>query len=87
LVDVREYDIYPLQVPEHQEEKESRRLWAKVIESLKSNNMDMATDEKLKVEDHERVLRKEREQNDIESNPRFFIFEDNDDYSFKGLEK
>ncbi|KAL9560203.1 hypothetical protein MBANPS3_000055 [Mucor bainieri] len=86
MVDVRDYVKYPLQVPEHQEEKESRRLWAKLTEGLLANNQDMATDEKTKVEDEERALRKEREANNIEWKPRFFDV-DGDDYKFKGMDK
>lgn len=86
MVDVRDYVKYPLQVPEHQEEKESRRLWAKLTEGLMANNQDMATDEKTKVEDEERTLRKDREAKNIEWKPRFFDV-DGDDYKFKGLDK
>ncbi|CEP17336.1 hypothetical protein [Parasitella parasitica] len=86
MVDVRDYVKYPLQVPENQEEKESRRLWAKLTEGLLANNQDMATDEKTKVEDEERALRKEREQKNIEWKPRFFDV-DGDDYKFKGMDK
>ncbi|KAF1802188.1 hypothetical protein FB192DRAFT_1104539 [Mucor lusitanicus] len=86
MVDVRDYVKYPLQVPEHQEEKESRRLWAKLTEGLMANNQDMATDEKTKVEDEERALRKDREAKNIEWKPRFFDV-DGDDYKFKGLDK
>lgn len=86
MVDVRDYVKYPLQVPEHQEEKESRRLWAKLTEGLLANNQDMATDEKTKVEDEERALRKEREAKNIEWKPRFFDV-DGDEYKFKGIDK
>ncbi|GAN02531.1 oxysterol binding protein [Mucor ambiguus] len=86
MVDVRDYAKYPLLVPEHQEQKESRRLWAKLTEGLLANNQDMATDEKTKVEDEERALRKERKANNIEWKPRFFDV-DGDDYKFKGMDK
>ncbi|EPB83985.1 hypothetical protein HMPREF1544_09256 [Mucor circinelloides 1006PhL] len=86
MVDVRNYAKYPLQVPEHQEDKESRRLWAKLTEGLLANNQDMATDEKTKVEDEERALRKDREAKNIEWKPRFFDV-DGDDYKFKGMDK
>jgi hypothetical protein len=86
MVDVRDYDKYPLQVPENQEEKESRRLWAKLTEGLLANNQDMATDEKAKVEDEERALRKERKQKNIEWKSRFFDV-DGDDYKFKDMDK
>lgn len=86
MVDVRDYVKYPLQVPENQEEKESRRLWAKLTEGLLANNQDMATDEKAKVEDEERTLRKERKQKNIEWKSRFFDV-DGDDYKFKDMDK
>ncbi|KAI9472467.1 MAG: hypothetical protein EXX96DRAFT_584239 [Benjaminiella poitrasii] len=86
LVDVRNYTKYPLQVPEQQEEKESRRLWSKLTEGIKERNMDKATDEKTKVEDRERALRKEREENNVVWKHRFFDV-DADDYKFKYMDR
>ncbi|CAO3607145.1 unnamed protein product [Mucor hiemalis] len=86
LVDVRKYNKYPLSVPENQEAKESRKLWEKVTEGIITNNQDLATDEKSKVEDEERALRKERETKKIKWEHRFFN-EDKDVYTFKGMEK
>jgi hypothetical protein len=86
LVDTREYSKFPLTVPENQELKESRRLWAKLTEGIQNNNMDAATDEKSKVEDEERALRKVREKKRIQWKPRFFDVDD-DVYTFKGMDK
>lgn len=86
MVDVRKYNKYPLSVPENQEAKESRKLWEKVTEGIITNNQDLATDEKSKVEDEERALRKERETKKIKWEHRFFN-EDKDVYTFKGMEK
>lgn len=86
LVDTREYSKFPLTVPENQEQKESRRLWAKLTEGIQSNNLDAATEEKSKVEDQERALKKEREKNKVQWKPRFFDL-NNDVYTFKGIDK
>lgn len=86
MVDVRKHRPYPLIVSEKQEEKESRRLWAKLTEAVKTNNMDMATKEKTKVEDQERALRKERQDMKIEWTSRFFIPK-NDSYALKDVEE
>jgi hypothetical protein len=86
LVDTREYSKFPLTVPENQEDKESRQLWAKLTEGIHNNNMDAATEEKTKVEDEERVLRREREKKRIQWKPRFFDV-DNDVYTLKGIDK
>ncbi|GAA5795689.1 hypothetical protein HPULCUR_001051 [Helicostylum pulchrum] len=85
MVDVRQHHVYPLSVPQVQEEKESRRLWSKLTEGIKSGNFDKATEEKLKVEDTERELRKVREKNNIEWKTRFFNIK-GDDYPLKGIE-
>ncbi|GAA5812588.1 hypothetical protein MFLAVUS_006045 [Mucor flavus] len=85
MVDVRQHRVYPLSVPQVQEEKESRRLWSKLTEEIKSGNYDKATEEKLKVEDTERELRKVREENNIEWQTRFFNVK-GDDYPLKGIE-
>ncbi|KAG2232905.1 hypothetical protein INT48_006159 [Thamnidium elegans] len=85
LVDVRKHHVCPLSVPQIQEEKESRRLWSKLTEGIKSGNFDKATEEKLKVEDIERELRKEREKKNIEWQTRFFNVK-GDDYPLKGIE-
>ncbi|RCH83670.1 hypothetical protein CU098_001154 [Rhizopus stolonifer] len=87
LVDVSDHAVCPLLVAENQEEKESRRLWAGLTEGIMEKNMDKATDEKFKVEDRERALRKERETNKIKWQPRFFDVIDGDNYKFKSMDK
>jgi DNA mismatch repair protein MutH len=85
MVDVRKHSKYPLSVPENQEEKESRRLWSNLTENIRLGNLDMATEEKFKVEDEERALRKVRENNNIKWQARFFNMK-GDDYYLKGME-
>lgn len=85
MVDVRQHRVFPLSVPQVQEEKESRRLWSKLTEGIKTGDYDKATEEKLKVEDTERELRKVREKNNIEWQTRFFNVK-GDDYPLKGIE-
>lgn len=86
LIDVRKYSTFPLDVPENQEEKESRRLWAKLTEGIKTNNQELAADEKYKVEEQERLLRKDREDKHIEWKPRFFDVIEGDSL-FKGSDR
>lgn len=85
MVDVRQHTKYPLSVSENQEEKESRRLWSKLTENIRLGNMDNATEEKFKVEDEERALKKLREKNNIQLQPRFFNM-NGEDYYLKGIE-
>jgi hypothetical protein len=47
-------------------------LWSKLTESIRTRNLDGATDEKLRIEDAERATRKEREEKKIQWNSRFF---------------
>ena len=72
--DVDTVKIMPKQVlPEsEQEEYESRRLWTKLTSALLKRDTDLATDEKTKVEDHQRQLRQQREQSGAEYKTRFF---------------
>ena len=86
LVNVSQHQICPLLVSENQEEKESRRLWAGLTEGIMERNMDKATDEKFKVEDRERALRKEREAKNIQWVPRFFDVINGDEYKFKNID-
>ncbi|KAI7893909.1 uncharacterized protein EV154DRAFT_125736 [Mucor mucedo] len=85
MVDVRQHTKYPLSVSQHQEEKESRRLWSQLTESIKAGNMDKAAEAKFKVEDEERELRKVREKNNIQWQTRFF-YNAGEDYYLKGIE-
>lgn len=64
-----------------QKEIESHRLWGPVTEALKTKNYAVANAEKTKIEDWQRKIRKEREQNLVEEfHPTLFTFhKDNDD--------
>ncbi|KAI9305864.1 hypothetical protein BJ944DRAFT_264502, partial [Cunninghamella echinulata] len=68
----------------NQEEYESRRLWSKVTEGLKIDDLDMATDEKTRIENYQRELKVERAKKNIEWKPRFFTLLNNGDYQFIG---
>ncbi|CAO3647046.1 unnamed protein product [Cunninghamella blakesleeana] len=68
----------------NQEEYESRRLWSKVTEGLTTDNLDMATDEKTRIENYQRELKAERAKNNTEWKPRFFKLANNGDYQFIG---
>lgn len=60
----------------------SRKKWHGVVEYLLQGEYDKASEEKLKVEDYERQLRKKREHENIKWNPALFEFKDND-WKFK----
>ena len=66
---------------ERQEEYESRKLWTQLTAAMLARNMDLATDEKTKVEDQQRKLRSDREGNHEEHKSRFFSCE-NDEWRF-----
>lgn len=70
-----------------QEEKESRRLWAKVTQAIKTKDMQGATDAKVAIEEAEREARSQRGGDD-DHKPRFFELR-GDDYRplFKWPEK
>jgi hypothetical protein len=58
-----------------QKEIESHRLWGPVTEALKTKKFSAANAEKTKIEDKQRKIRKEREQNMIdEFKPELFTF-------------
>lgn len=66
----------------------SRKKWHNVVAYLLQGQYDKASEEKLKVEDYERTLRKKREHDGIKWNPSLFEYKD-PDWVFKGskLEK
>ncbi|KAK9766304.1 Oxysterol-binding protein OBPa [Basidiobolus ranarum] len=76
LFDVTTSQVFPKTVvPEEQQEPyESRRLWLKVTNALQSRNLNLATDEKTVIEDNQRRMTKERDENDIDWVPRFFTY-------------
>ncbi|KAI8888672.1 Oxysterol-binding protein [Backusella circina FSU 941] len=65
-----------------QKENESHRIWGKVTEALKEKNYQLANIEKSKIEEWQRRIRKEREQDSSKGfTPVLFTFEsDNDDF-------
>ena len=58
---------------EQQEENESRRLWSKVTQAIKEKNLDKATESKSAIEEKQRALAKEREENAEKWEPKFFV--------------
>lgn len=58
---------------EEQDELESRRIWKKVSEALKSGDYATASTEKSAIENQQRVLRKERETNGEPWTPKHFV--------------
>ncbi|ORX92126.1 Oxysterol-binding protein [Basidiobolus meristosporus CBS 931.73] len=76
FLDVNANPVYPKTVvPEAQQEPyESRRLWSKVTDALRSRNLNLATDEKTSIEDNQRRLTKERNEKDLNWVPRFFTY-------------
>jgi hypothetical protein len=57
---------------EDQEERESQRLWQKVVQSVKERNHEVATDEKTLIEDRQRREAATRAAEGIEWHPRLF---------------
>ncbi|ORX98971.1 Oxysterol-binding protein [Basidiobolus meristosporus CBS 931.73] len=74
--DAANSQVYPkIVAPEDEQEPyESRRLWSKVTSALTNRDMDLATDEKTAIEENQRMIAKERDENDINWSPRFFTF-------------
>ncbi|CAG8561799.1 5237_t:CDS:2 [Diversispora eburnea] len=81
---VQDSNIYPKIVApdDKQEENESRRLWSKVTSALIGRNLDLASNEKSKIEDCQRDEAKLRESDGIDWRPRYFLHENNE-YKFK----
>ncbi|GMG55737.1 unnamed protein product [Ambrosiozyma monospora] len=55
-----------------QGEFESRRLWEKVTDALAERNHEVATEEKYKIEDSQRLVAKKREADGVEFYPKLF---------------
>ena len=58
------------------------RLWSKVTSALIGRNLDLATEEKMSIEDDQRNKAKLREAEGIDWRPRYFLCE-NDEFKFK----
>ncbi|KAG0226295.1 hypothetical protein BGW41_004226 [Actinomortierella wolfii] len=68
---------------EEQDPNESRRLWSKLTAAMLQRNMDLATEEKTKVEDEQRALRRDRAEHGIPHQLRFFQCIGNENYVLK----
>lgn len=55
-----------------QEERESQRLWEPTVIAIKKSDHNAATDEKSKIEDHQRDETAKRTEQGIEWQPRYF---------------
>jgi hypothetical protein len=53
-------------------------LWNKLTAALLARNIDLATEEKTKVEDHQRKIRGEREKNNETYKSRYFQLQGSD---------
>ena len=54
------------------EERESPKLWSKVVAALHQRNHEVATDEKTKIEDMQREEASKRTEDGVDWRPRFF---------------
>lgn len=60
------------------------RLWSKVTLGIKQNDMDLATDAKLAVEERQRADTRQREDRGLVFEPRFFALDEKDgEYKIK----
>lgn len=57
---------------EEQGEYESRRLWKKVTDALAARDHEVATEEKYKIENHQREIAKKRLEDGVEFHPKLF---------------
>ena len=57
---------------EEQDERESQKLWYKVVAALKERNHDTATDEKGRIEDMQRAEAAKRVELGVEWKPKLF---------------
>lgn len=57
---------------EEQGKYESRKLWKSVTDALSKRDHILATNEKLKIEDHQRILAKKRLEDGVEFYPKLF---------------
>ncbi|EMR09083.1 hypothetical protein PNEG_02429 [Pneumocystis murina B123] len=74
----------PIVRPEYeQEDRESRKLWSKVIDAIIRNDQDTATEAKSAIEDLQREEQKLRDAKGEKWIPRFFEKTETDDYILK----
>lgn len=81
FLDVKTMTPLPPKVRElsEQGEFESRRLWHLVTEALGERNHEMATEEKFKVEDSQRLATKKRAEEGVDLHPKLFRPRENPD--------
>lgn len=74
FLDTKQIEKYPLQVKPMEEQipNESRKLWDSTIQALAVNNHKVATDEKFKIEEEQRLKARERAQNGTPFEPKLF---------------
>lgn len=74
LLDVKKCKPLPPMVRplEEQGNLESRKLWMHVLKALGDRDHDVATDEKFKIEEHQRALAKKRTELKVEYKPKLF---------------
>lgn len=63
---------------EQQGPLESRRVWKKVAEGIRSGNYDLASKDKSRIENEQRAIRKEREANNTKHELTYFTHLPND---------
>lgn len=68
---------------EQQERTESRRMWNKVSLALRANDQETATDEKFAIEEAQRRAAREREEDGIIYEPKFFKKDENGQWVYK----
>eukprot|EP00761_Pharyngomonas_kirbyi_P012103 gb/GECH01012130.1/.p1 GENE.gb/GECH01012130.1/~~gb/GECH01012130.1/.p1 ORF type:complete len:390 (+),score=81.33 gb/GECH01012130.1/:1-1170(+) len=71
---VKNYDLLKKKVvpEEMQEDRESRKLWTHVTDSLNEDDIDQATNHKAEIEERQRAERRELEQSGEKWTPRYF---------------
>ena len=62
---------------EKMDEMETRRIWQKVSDAIRSGDTQTASVEKSKIENKQRAERKEREEQGTEWVPKYFTWESN----------
>ncbi|OLL24592.1 Oxysterol-binding [Neolecta irregularis DAH-3] len=72
-----------VRLEEEQEERESRRLWKAVTSAIIARDQVTATDAKGAIEDRQREESRTREAEGIDWEPRFFVRQDNNDYTLR----
>lgn len=74
FLDAQQTETFPLQVKpmEEQIDIESRKLWDSTIKALAENDHRVATDEKFKIEEEQRVQARERAEKGIKFEPKLF---------------